>query len=72
VSGRFQTILCVTGRGKKALPECAGNNSQEIVTNAECIVGIRHNKGEFEKKLKTLTQVLYLLYVISLEVIHTK
>jgi hypothetical protein len=40
MNGRLQTILFVTGRGKKALPEYAGNTSQEIVTNAEHIVGI--------------------------------
>jgi hypothetical protein len=72
MNGRLQTILCVTGRGKKALPECAGNNSQEIVTNAEYIVRIWHNKGEFEKKLRTSTQVLYLLYVTPVEVIHIR
>jgi len=40
MNGRLQTILCVTRRGKKALPEYAGNNSQEIVTDAKHIVGI--------------------------------
>ena len=65
-------ISCVTRRGKKALPEHAGNNSQEIVTDAEYIVGIWHNMGEFDKKLKTSTQVLYLLYVIPEEVTHRR
>jgi hypothetical protein len=40
MNGRLQTIFCVTRRGKKALPEYTGKNSQEIVTDAEHIVGI--------------------------------